>query len=111
MTTTLNTELSLERVQSAVDAILNTLGSPESENQKRALEAFNRNDQAMVKRLSATNLNDPYIKALGYLGSATKLTPNTDTILAESARATADWVRERTLQSLSCNIGESLGLD
>jgi hypothetical protein len=104
-----NAELSLEKVQSAVDAILSTLGSPQTEAQKMALEAYSRNDQATVKRLSSMNLSDPFIKALGYLGSAIKLTPNTDTILSESARAAADWVREKTLNELSAALGDALG--
>jgi hypothetical protein len=54
----------------------------------------------IVKRLAATNISDYYCKALGYLGGALKLTPNTDTILAESARAAADFVREKTLAQL-----------
>jgi hypothetical protein len=107
--TLLNTELSLEKVQKAVDAILETLGSPQTEAQKMALEAYHRNDQAAVKRLSSLNLSDPFIKALGYLGSAVKLTPNTDTILSESARAAADWVREKTLQDLSAAMEDALG--
>jgi hypothetical protein len=65
MTTNLvTTELSLERVQIAVDAILNKLGEPQTEAQKKALSAFQRNDQATVKRLSSLNLSDPFIKAL-----------------------------------------------
>ena len=108
MTTTLNTELSLERVQLAVQAILDTLGEPENESQRRALDAFDKNDHAAVKRLAATHLSDFYIKALGYLGSAVKLTPNTDTILAESARSAADWMREKALARLSSEISKAL---
>jgi hypothetical protein len=48
-------------------------------------------------------------KALGYLGGALKLTPNTDTILAESARAASDYVREKTLQQLGIEISKALG--
>jgi hypothetical protein len=110
MTVTLvNAELSLEKVQKAVDSILEVLGSPQTEAQKMALEAYQRNDQAAVKRLSSLNLSDPFIKALGYLGSAIKLTPNTDTILSESARAAADWVREKTLHELSAAMEDALG--
>ena len=108
MTTTLNIEISLERVQLAVHAILDTLGEPESDSQRKALDAFNRNDHALVKRLAATNLGDFYIKALGYLGSAAKLTPNTDTILAESARSAADWTKEKALVRLSGAIAKAL---
>jgi hypothetical protein len=49
-----------------------------------------------------------YCKTLGYLGGALKLTPNTDTILAESARAAADFAKERTLARLGAEIEKAL---
>jgi hypothetical protein len=101
--------LSAEAVALAVEAILTTLGEPKTDAQKKALDAFKRKDSATVKRLSTLNLSDSYIKALGYLGSAEKLTPNTDTILSESARSTADWVKERTLGELSVVLETALG--
>jgi hypothetical protein len=108
MTTSVNTELNLERVNKAVNAILETLGSPENDLHELALSAFQRGDYQLVKRLAATNLSDSYCKALGYLGGALKLTPNTDTILAESARAAADFVREKTLARLGIEIAKAL---
>jgi hypothetical protein len=63
-----------------------------------------------VKRLAATNLADYYCKALGYLGGALKLTPNTDTILAESARSACEYVKERALRHLGTKINEALSL-
>ncbi|NJO64801.1 MAG: hypothetical protein HC836_43720, partial [Richelia sp. RM2_1_2] len=62
-----------------------------------------------VKRLASTNLSDYYCKSLGYLGGALKLTPNTDTILAESARAAADFNREKVLSQLGNEIKSALG--
>ena len=109
MTTTINTELNLERVNQAVDAILTALGEPATDLHRDALSAFRQGDYQIVKRLAATNLSDYYCKALGYLGGALKLTPNTDTILAESARAAADFVRERTLAELGAEIAKALG--
>jgi hypothetical protein len=108
MTTTINTELNLERVNQAVNAILETLGKPDNDLHSEALSAFQRGDYQVVKRLAATNLNDYYCKALGYLGGALKLTPNTDTILAESARSAADFVREKTLKKLGAEISKAL---
>ncbi len=108
VTTTINTELNLDRVNQAVDAILTALGEPETDLHRDALSAFRRGDYQIVKRLAATNLSDYYCKALGYLGGALKLTPNTDTILAESARAAADFVRERTLSELGAEIAKAL---
>ncbi len=109
MTTTINTELSAERVNAAVNAILSTLGEPGNELHRRALTAFQSGDNQTVKRLASTNLADYYCKALGYLGGALKLTPNTDTILAEAARSAADFTREKTLAQLGAAIAEALG--
>lgn len=108
MTTAISTELNPERVNQAVNAILIVLGEPESDLHREALSAFHKGDYQIVKRLAATNLSDYYCKALGYLGGALKLTPNTDTILAESARAAADFVREKTLIQLGAEIATAL---
>ncbi len=103
------TELTLEKVNQAISAILEVLGNPGSELHSKALAAFQSGDHQTVKRLASTNLSDYYCKALGYLGGALKLTPNTDTILAESARAAADFVKEKTLVRLSAEIERALG--
>lgn len=108
MTATLNTEFSLERVNNAVNAIVSTLGEPETELHRKALSAFQSGDHQTVKRLASTHLSDYYCKALGYLGGALKLTPNTDTILAESARSAADHVKEKTLARLGAEIEKAL---
>jgi len=101
-------ELTAEKVNRAVQAILQTLGAPESDLHFKALAAFQSGDHQTVKRLASTNLSDYYCKALGYLGGALKLTPNTDTILAESARAAADFVKEKTLRQLGAEIEKAL---
>jgi hypothetical protein len=104
----MHTELTLERVNQAVNAILETMGVPETNLHSKALTAFQNGDYQTVKRLASTNLSDYYCKALGYLGGALKLTPNTDTILAESARAAADFVKEKTLNRLGAEIEKAL---
>ncbi|MBE9118621.1 hypothetical protein IQ249_22280 [Lusitaniella coriacea LEGE 07157] len=108
MTATLPTELTKERVQQAINAILGTLGEPETDLHQKAFTAFQSGDYQAVKRLASTHLSDSYCRSLGYLGSALKLTPNTDTILAESARAAADFTRDRVLERLGDAIGEAL---
>ena len=100
--------LTKERVQMAVDAILTTLGTPTNELHQQAIEAFHREDYLAIKRLSSTHLGDSFCRSLGYLGSAYKLTQNTDTILAEAARAAADFAHERELQRLSKAIAQAL---
>jgi len=109
METTQIPELTLEKVNEAIAAILKTLGSPETELHRKAIAAFQSGDHQTVKRLASTHLSDHYCKALGYLGGALKLTPNTDTILAESARSAADYVREQTLTRLGAEIEKALG--
>jgi hypothetical protein len=108
MQVTGNTELTLERVSQAIEAIIEVLGTPEKGLHTKAYNAFREGNYRIVKRLASTNLTDYYCKSLGYLGGALKLTDNTDTILAESARAAADYVRERTLHQLENAIAESL---
>jgi hypothetical protein len=106
---TQTTELTLEKVNQAINAILETLGEPGSDLHHKALTAFQTNDHQTVKRLASAHLSDHYCKSLGYLGGALKLTPNTDTILAESARAAAEFAKERTLKHLGAEIAKALG--
>ncbi|XGV94660.1 MAG: hypothetical protein ACAF41_18160 [Leptolyngbya sp. BL-A-14] len=109
MTTTgSSSELTFERVQKAVNSIIDVLGEPQTALHCQAIAAFQEGDYQTVKRLASTNLSDCYCKALGYLGGALKLTPNTDTILAESARAAADFVKEKTLTYLGNEIAKAL---
>lgn len=97
-----------EKVQAAVDSILETLQDGTSSLHREALVAFKGGNHDRVKRLASTNLSDSYCRSLGYLGSALKLTPNTDTILAEAARAAADFAKERELDRLSQAIHAAL---
>jgi len=53
-------------------------------------------------------MGDYFCKSLGYLGGALKLTPNTDTILAESTRAAVEHNKERTLQWMSREIEKAI---
>jgi hypothetical protein len=97
-----------EKVQAAVDSILATLQDGTNDLHKDALSAFKSNNHDRVQRLASTNLSDSYCRSLAYLGSALKLTPNTDTILAEAARAAADFAKERELHRLSQAIHAAL---
>lgn len=108
MTTTLNTEISSTGVNQAISAILGVLGRPETPLHCEALEAFLGGQHQIVKRLAVRNLSDHYCKSLAYLGGALKLTPNTDTILAESARAAAEFAKEKTLAHLETQIAQAL---
>ena len=101
-------ELTADRVALAVDAILSALGEPATDRQREALDAFTGKNYEKVRRLSSTALSDNFCKSLGYLGSAFKLLPNTDTILAEAARAAAEHRRDQTLVELSTAIDNAL---
>lgn len=100
--------LTLEKVQQAIALILNELGEPQTEAQQQALQAYNSDDHTKVKRIALMNPTDYFCKSLGYLGGALKLTPNTDTILAESLRASVDHSREVKLHRLGWQIGKIL---
>lgn len=92
------------KVGKAVEEILQVLGEPITPAQQEALTAFEQNSYGRVKQLSVAHLSDNFLKSLGYLGSAYKLTPNTDTILAESARAAAAYAQEKILSQLGSKI-------
>jgi hypothetical protein len=104
----LTTELTAEKVKTAVNLILEELGEPQTDAQRQAIASFNEGDHATVKRLSLVNPTDYFCKSLGYLGGALKLTPNTDTILSESLRAATEHNREIRLQRLGKKMGEIL---
>lgn len=108
MVATPTNTLTLEKVQQAVALILDELGDPQTEAQQQALQAYNSDDHAKVKRIALMNPTDYFCKSLGYLGGALKLTPNTDTILAESLRAAVDYSREVKLHRLGWQIGKIL---
>lgn len=103
-----SSELTLEKVLKAIALILEELGEPLTIAQQQALNAYQSDDHARVKRLALLNPTDYFCKSLGYLGGALKLTPNTDTILAESLRAAVDHSREVKLFQLGQKIGSIL---
>lgn len=108
MTVATSPAFTTEKVQLAVNSILETLKEGNNILHSEALSAFKNSNHDRVKRLASTNLSDSYCRSLAYLGSALKLTPNTDTILAEAARAAADFAKERELARLSQAIHDAL---
>ena len=100
-------------VHTALDAILETLGIPETPLHKEALDAFNNDDANKLRLLAATHLGDHFCRSLGYAVSA-KTKPEIPTVavvLAESARAAADFAREREMNKLSKAIANALSPD
>ncbi|MGG6267147.1 hypothetical protein ACQ4M3_13345 [Leptolyngbya sp. AN03gr2] len=98
-------ELTLDKINPTVNAILEILGNPESDLHQKTLSAFQAGHHDQVKWLAASHLNDTFCKSLSYLGGALKLGPTTATILAESARAAADFAAERTRQQTMSQLG------
>lgn len=97
-------------IQAALDGILHTLGSPAASMHQEAFAAYEAGNSATVRRLAASNLEDNYCRSLGYLISA-KLKPDLPTIavvLAEAARAAADFARDRELKKLNKILAEAL---
>jgi hypothetical protein len=90
-----------DQVGQSVKEILETLGSPTNEAQAQALQAFTDGEVEKVKMLSLGSPTDEYLKCLGYLVSAPKLTPGTLTLLTESARAAIAWKSDKELKALS----------
>lgn len=97
-----------DKVQHAIADIIEAMGDPSSPCEVKALEAFQREEYATVDLIAASHLSNHYCRALGYLGSAVKLSPGTAKILAEAARAAADRIREQALASLSESIDAAL---
>jgi hypothetical protein len=90
-----------EKVGQSVQEILDTLGSPTNEVQSQALQAFTDGEAEKVKMLALGDPTDEYLKCLGYLVSAPKLSPGTLTLLTESARAAIAWKSDKELKALS----------
>lgn len=97
-------------VHTALDAILQTLGTPNTKLHTKALSAYESGDSDGLRVLAATNLGDHFCRSLGYAVSA-KTKPGLPTVavvLAESARAAADFAREREMTRLSKAIADAL---
>ena len=94
-------ELTQEKVQQAVNVILETLGEPTNEWQHQALEQYKKGDAIAVKKINASHLRDYYCKCLGFLVSATSTNPNLRKILSAAANAAADHAQVRTLDKIS----------
>jgi hypothetical protein len=96
-----------EQVAKYNQKILDLLGQPQTEQQKSALIFYEQGESEEVKKLSACNPSDTYIKTLGYLVATKKPTPAIYTLIAETSRSCADFHREQILNSLG-NFTSSL---
>ncbi|MEO0704393.1 MAG: hypothetical protein AAF050_01880 [Cyanobacteria bacterium J06649_5] len=94
--------------QAIISKLLDELGAPWLPVHDRALQAVQENDAATLRFLSATNLDDSFCRACGYMASIPKLPPTVAILIAESARAIADTQRERSLHRLNSITAELL---
>ena len=94
-----------EQVSVAIDAIVKAL-VPNTDLEREAAAAFSSGNHTLVKRMASTHLDSYFCKAYAYLTSAPKLSPGTDNILGESARATAKHVAQTVLADLGRLLAE-----
>lgn len=92
-----------------INKLLAELGEPWLSVHHQALEAVKTGDAETLRLLSATNLDDSFCRACGYMASIPKLPPTVAILIAESARAIADAQRERAIHRLNSITAELLG--
>jgi hypothetical protein len=109
MTTTQSTEITKEKIQKAVNIILEKM-PPSNSLHRQVLEAFLSENYVEVKKLASFNPTDKYAQAMSYLGGAFSpqaiSTGNTFTILAESARNVGHLIGDRIVQDIGAEIAE-----
>lgn len=93
-----------------IATFLEQLGAPWTDAQDQALSAFKAGSADGVRVAAATNLDDPFCKALGYMASIAKKPPTLAVLLAESARAIADTNRARTIAQLEGAIASAFAV-
>lgn len=94
--------------QTIINKLLAELGEPWLPVHQQALEAVKAGDAETLRILSATNLDDSFCRACGYMASIPKLPPTVAILIAESARAIADTQRERAIHKLNKVTAELL---
>lgn len=94
--------------QLIISKLLAELGEPWLPVHKQALEAVEAGDAETLRLLSATNLDDSFCRACGYMASIPKLPPTVAILIAESARAIADSQKERAIHKLNAVTAELL---
>lgn len=89
--------------QGILDALLAELPEATSALQQQALDALKRRQYNKCKAYSCVALDDPFIKAIGYMSSVPsvidKKIPTLPTLMAESCRAIADATYRHALDS------------
>ena len=94
--------------QTIINRLLAELGEPWLPVHEQALEAVKAADAETLRFLSATNLDDSFCRACGYMASIPKMPPTVAILIAESARAIADAQKERAIHKLNSITAELL---
>ncbi|MBE9062391.1 hypothetical protein [cf. Phormidesmis sp. LEGE 11477] len=94
--------------QLIIDKLLAELGAPWLPVHEQALAAVKAGDAETLRLLSATNLDDSFCRACGYMASIPKMPPTIAILIAESARAIADAHKERATYRLNAVVSEML---
>ena len=94
--------------QYVINRLLTELGEPWLPVHSQALEAVEAGDAETLRLLLATNLDDSFCRACGYMASIPKLPPTVAILIAESARAIADTQKERAIHQLNKVTAELL---
>jgi len=94
--------------QLIISKLLTELGTPWLPVHEQALAAVKAGDAETLRLLSATNLDDSFCRACGYMASIPKLPPTVTILIAESARAIADTQKERAIHQLNKVTAELL---
>lgn len=94
--------------QTIINKLLEELGEPWLPIHEQALAAVETNDAETLRFLAATNLDDSFCRACGYMASIPKMPPTVAVLIAESARAIADAQKERAIYRLNSITTELL---
>lgn len=84
--------------QDIIRKLLAELGEPCLQVHKQALEVVKSGCAETLRFLFATNLDDSFCRAYGYMASIPKLPPTVAILIAESARAIMSILVARTVR-------------
>lgn len=110
MTAAIPTKTNTADADEILTRLLKEMPEPWMEYHRTAITAFKDGDYGKVRALAASNLDDPYCKALGYMCSIPKMPPTLAVLLAEAARAIAECQRESAVNRLNLINAELLGV-
>lgn len=87
--------LSLETIKGLTDYLMNELGTPESEIELKAFQAFSNADYTSAKNLCLYEPCNPYLAAISCMSSAYRSPMVADSVLRDAARHVATVVHRK----------------